>query len=106
MIAIESAATPPRPAVEVQKKTISHRRLFRRKSFWDALLAEGSVGPVVYQGYSYAHHADLYRLDLTPEARARLTEAVASLAPREMRKELQAIAHAARVAFICPRAPA
>jgi hypothetical protein len=106
MIAIESGATPPRPAVEVQKKAISHRQLFRRKSFWDALLAEGSVGSVAYQGYSFAHHADLYRLDLSPEARARLAAAVASLVPRAQRKELQAIEHAARVVFICPRAPA
>ena len=106
MIAIESGATPPRPAVEVQKKSISHRRLFRRKSFWDALLAEGSAAPVAYQGYSFAYHADLYRLDLTPEARTRLTAAVASLVPRALRKDLQAIAHAARVAFICPRGSA
>ena len=104
MIAIESGATPPRPAVEVRKKDISHRRLFRRKSFWDALLAEVAASPVAYQGYSFAHHADLYRLDLGPEARARLISAVASLASREMRKELQAIGQAARVVFICPRA--
>jgi hypothetical protein len=106
VIAIESGAVPPRPAVEVQKKAISHRRLFRRKSFWDALLAEGSVGTVTYQGYSFAHHADLYRLDLSPEARARLTVAVAALIPRAKRKELQGIGHAARVVFICPRAAA
>jgi hypothetical protein len=104
LIAIESGATPPRPAVEVRKKNISHRRLFRRKSFWDALLAEVSASPVAYQGYSFGYRADLYRLDLGPEARARLIAAVAALASRELRKELQAIGQAARVVFICPRA--
>jgi hypothetical protein len=105
-VAIESGATPPRPAVEIQRQAISRSRLFRRRSFWDALLAEVSSSPVAYNGYSFAHHADLYRLELTPEARARLAAAAASLAPRTMRKELQAIAHAARVVFLCPRTSA
>jgi hypothetical protein len=105
-VAIEFGATPPRPALEIQRQDISRSRLFRRRSFWDALLAEVSSTPVTYNGYSFAHHADLYRLDLGPESRIRLAAAAASLAPRAMRKELQAIAHAARVVFICPRASA
>src|ERR1700730_17322085 len=88
-LAIESGATPPRPAVEIQKQAISRSRLFRRRSFWDALLAEVSSNPVTYNGYSFAHHADLYWLELTPEARARLATAAASLAPPALRPELQ-----------------
>jgi hypothetical protein len=106
IVAIESGATPPRPAVEIPRQAISRARLFRRRSFWDALLAEVSSSRVSYQGYSFAHRADLYRLELAPESRARLAAAAASLAPRAMRKELQAIGHAARVVFICPRASA
>lgn len=102
LIAIESGATPPRPAIEVPRKAISHAGLFRRKTFWDAVLAEVSVTPVAYQGYSFGHHADVFRLELTPEARARLA-AAAALAPRELRKDLQAVGQAARIAFICPR---
>ena len=105
IVAIESAATPPRPAVEIQTPAISGRRLFRRRSFWDALLAEVSSSSVAYQGYSFAHHGDRYRLELTPESRGRLAAAV-SFAPRAMQKELQAIGQAARIIFICPRAKA
>jgi hypothetical protein len=105
-IAIESGATPPRPAIEIAKEAISRSGLFRRRSFWDALLAEISLSPVVYQGYSFAHHADLYGLKLTAESRALLTAAAASLAPRAMRKELQAVGQAARIVFICPRGSA
>ena len=101
-IAIESGATPPRPAIEVPRDAISRRGLFRRRTFWDALLGEVSSAAAAYQGYSFGHHADLYRLELTPESRARLTAAT-SVAPREVRKELQAISHAARVVFVCPR---
>lgn len=106
LVAIESGATPPRPILEVQKAAISQRRLFRRGSFWDALLAETASAPVTYHGYSFAHRADLYGLDLSAEARARLAAAAASLAPRAMRKELQAIGGSVRVVFICPRAGA
>lgn len=106
MIAIESGATPPRPTVEIAKDAISLSGLFRRRSFWDALLAEVSSSPVAYQGYSFAHHADLYGLELTTESRKRLAASAVSLAPRAMRKELESIRHAARIIFICPRASA
>jgi hypothetical protein len=106
LVAIESGTSPPRATLEIPKEAISRRGLFRGRSFWDALLAEASSSPVGYHGYSFAHRADLYRLDLTPESRARLAAAAASLAPRPMRKELQALDHAARIVFICPRANA
>lgn len=102
-VAIESSAAPPRPPIELQKQAISGTGLFRRRSFWHALVAETSSTPVIYQGYSFGHHADLYRLELTAESRARLAAAAASLAPRAMRKELLALEHAARIVFICPR---
>ena len=103
MVAIESGATPPRPTIEIAKQAISRSGLFRRRSFWDALLAELSSSPVGYQGYSFGHRADLYRLDLSNEARTRLAAAAASFASRAMRKELLPIANAARVVFVCPR---
>ena len=102
LIAIESGQMPPRPAVEVPREAISRPGLFRRRTFWDALVAEAASAPVAYQGYSFGHHGDLYRLELTPESRARLI-AASSLTPREIRTELQAISHAARVVFVCPR---
>jgi hypothetical protein len=102
-VAIESGATPPRPMIEVPKETISRSGLFRRRSFWDALLAEVASSSVAYQGYSFGYRADLYRLELTDEARNRLATAAASLVPRAMRKDLQPIGSAARVVFICPR---
>jgi hypothetical protein len=104
MVATEFGATPPKPAIEVQKEAIAGTGLFHRRSLWDALLAEAASTHVAYSGYSFAHHADLYRLELTAESRTRLAAAAASLAPRAMRKELQAIGQAARIVFICPRA--
>src|SRR5207245_10988610 len=93
-----------RPTVAIHSLAISRSRLFRRRRFLDVLLAEASSTPFAYHGYSFAHRADLYRLELVPESRARLAAAAASLAPRAMRKELQALDQAARILFICPRA--
>jgi hypothetical protein len=106
IIAIESAATPPRPSAEIEKRAISTSRLFRRQSFWDALLNEVSSNPLAYHGYSFAHRADLYRLELTAESRARLAAAAVALSPRAIRRELEAIRQASRVVFICPRTAA
>src|SRR5260370_17773782 len=100
---MEDGAAAARARIEVQKGAISRRRLFLRRSFWDALLAETASIPVTYHGYSFAHRADLFRLELTAEARARLAGAAASLAPRAMRKDLQTIAGATRIVFILPR---
>jgi len=106
IIAIESVATPPRPSAEIQTRLLSGSRLFHRRSFWDALLREVSSNTLAYHGYSFAHRADLYRLDLTAESRARLTLAAAALSPRAIRKELEGLGQAARVVFICPRSNA
>ena len=103
IVAIDFGTTPPRPMVEIAREAISGRGLFRRRTFWDALLAEVSSRGVAYSGYSYGHRADLYRLELTPESRARLAKSATSLAPRGMRKDLQAIGHAAQIVFVCPR---
>jgi hypothetical protein len=102
LIAIESGQMPPRPAVEIRREAVSRPGLFRRRTFWEALLAEVASARVAYQAYSFGYHADLYRLELTPESRARLIAAT-SIAPRDLRKELQAISNAARIVFVCPR---
>jgi len=100
---IEAPGSPPRASLEVAKSSVSHRGLLRRRSFWDVLLNHAAGGPLAYGGYSYGHHADVYRLELTPQARAELAAAAASLAPRNLRHGLQAVQHAARILFTCPR---
>jgi hypothetical protein len=99
----ESGATPRGPTLELPRDTMSHKGLFQRRSFWDALLAAAAAGPLAYHAYSYAHHADLYRLDLTDNLRAQLTAAAASLAPRALRQGLRPLAQAAHISFVCPR---
>jgi hypothetical protein len=101
---IEDAGTPPHLLAEIERAAASRTSLFRRRSFWDALLAAAAAasGAVSYHGYSYARRADLYRLELTDEARAGLVAASAR-APRNLRRELDVFNRASRVVFVCPR---
>jgi hypothetical protein len=100
---IEDNAVPPRPVIEIERSAASHHGLFRRRIFWDALLAPAASGSINYQGYSYSRRGDLYRVEITVEQRAILAAAAAS-APRNLRKELAGIDRAARIVYVCPRA--
>ena len=93
----------PRPILELEGAAASRKRLFRRRSFWDALLAAAASGPLAYHGYSYQWRADLYRLDLVGEAPAALAKAAKSLAPRDLHRNLRALDRASHIVFICPR---
>jgi len=103
MAVVESAASPPRPSLEITRQAASQAGWFRRRSFWDELLARASAGPLAYHGYSYGHRGDLYRLELAPETRASLAAAAAALAKGNLRHDLQTLNHAARILFVCPR---
>jgi len=99
----EDSATPPRLLIEVERTVASRSGLFRRRSFWEALLSAAAAGSVGYHGYSYARRGDVYHLALTDEHRAALTKA-AGRAPRNLRRELALLERASRIAFVCPRA--
>jgi hypothetical protein len=99
---IEDASTPAHLLIEIERAAASRTSLFRRRSFWNALLAVTAARPVAYHGYSYARRADLYQVGLTQEARAALL-ATAARAPRNLRRELGVFDRAARIVFVSPR---
>ena len=100
---LESAEVPPRAPLELSRAALSRKGLFQRRSFWDGLLAAAAAGPLTYDGYSYVHRADLYRLPFDAESRTRLDAAAQSHAPRKLRRNLRAIDKAAAVLFVCTR---
>jgi hypothetical protein len=55
----------PATRVEIERAAGSERRLFRRRSFWDALMELAEAGGPAYVGYSYRHRADHYSVSLT-----------------------------------------
>ncbi len=89
--------------LELDRKDASHKRLLRRRSVWDVLLGAAETAPPVYAGYSYAHRADLYRLELAVASPAARAAAAEPLAPKSLRRDLRAIAGASHLVFVCPR---
>jgi hypothetical protein len=101
--ALVEGGSPLRALFDLERATLARRRFLRRRSFWDALLALASSGPLAYDGYSYQWHADLYRLALSNERTAALAAEAKSLAPRDLRRNLRALDRATHVIFVCPR---
>lgn len=56
-----------RGSMELEPEIASRRRLFKKTSFWDVLLATVERAPPVYQRYSYSDQADVYQVRLPLE---------------------------------------
>ena len=63
-----------RAAIELTRESASEKRWLRRRSFWQALMEAAALAAPVYQQYSHAEHADLYRAELPLEAARGLRE--------------------------------
>jgi hypothetical protein len=94
---------PPANAIELPREETARRRVFRRKSLWDALMTCACEPATRYLGYSYLRHADVYAAELAPEQAASLARDAETLAPRSLRARLAQIAAATRILFLCPR---
>ena len=60
--------------VEVERAVALRRRLFQRRTFWDALMQLIASGPLEYLCYDYRQRSDRYRCQLSPAAIAGLLE--------------------------------
>jgi hypothetical protein len=92
-----------RTVAEFEPRVAARRRLFRRQSFWEVLLAAARVDPPVYQDYSYLRRGDLYVLVLEPERRVSLGQAARRLGVGELRARAAPVEHAARLVYVCSR---
>jgi hypothetical protein len=101
---LESGGVSPRHLMELDREAGSKRRVFRKQSFWEALLAIAGNENLQYHGYSYGRRADIYRLDLDGEIVVQITEALKRLAPRGLHIVLGTLPAAASILFVCPRA--
>ena len=102
-ILLQGRGSPAGVLLELERKGASRKRLLRRRSVWDVLLAVAATAPPAYSGYSYAYRGDLYKVDLTGESPAALAASAEALAPKNLRRDLRAIANASRLVFVCPR---
>jgi hypothetical protein len=93
-----------RQSIDVKKSDADHKSLFASRSFWDCLLAIAeSAQEIKYGGYSFARHADLYRVELSAEDAANLRRNTEKFASRSQRGAIETLGEVARVVFVCPR---
>ncbi|HKO03729.1 MAG TPA: hypothetical protein VJW51_03215 [Candidatus Acidoferrales bacterium] len=102
LVAAEGA-TSASALAEFAAPAASRRRTFRRRSFWDALLAAAGEQSPGYRSYSYARRGDLYTLDLAAERGAELAQEARRLGTGEVRTQAAALARAARLVYVCAR---
>ena len=100
---LESGGVTPRHLMEIGREAGSKRRIFRKQSFWEALLEIAVDENIQYHGYSYGRTADIYRLDLDGQIVERIAESLKRLAPRGLHIVLGTLPAAASILFICPR---
>ncbi|HBY63187.1 MAG TPA: hypothetical protein DEH78_25475 [Solibacterales bacterium] len=73
--------------VELTAQTAGRRRILRRRSYWDALLAECAAPE--YREYSYRERADLFVASLDAGRAARLREAAKLLAYSALEQQIR-----------------
>ena len=69
----------PRRGLEVTREAGMRRRLFRRRSFWDALLELAARSRPAYIEYSYRQRADVFRTEFDAGASRELEQAAVLL---------------------------
>lgn len=102
-VLFQTGGTPVRTVAELDREEGQRRKLFRGRSFWDALLEVAAAASPTYVEYSYDRRADIYAVMLDGERRARLVELAKSLAPRQFAGELHSLRFATRLLLLCPR---
>jgi len=100
---LESPGTPPRHSLRFSREVAAKIRLFRSRSFWNALMDLTHDHAPTYREYSYAHRADIYTLNLDASAIAHLTHDAARYATRALRAQLAILPKIAQAILICPR---
>ena len=97
------SSTSVNALAEFAAAVASRRRAFRRRSFWDEVLAAAVEQAPVYRGYSYARRGDLYALELAEERRAALAHAAHQFGVGDVRTQAAALLSAARLVYVCRR---
>lgn len=93
----------PRHTFRLRRKDASHKRPFRTRSLWDALMDLTRPAPPAYREYSYALRGDIYAVRPNDAQLAHLLQQAAKLAPRSMRPQLALLPAVTQILFVSPR---
>jgi hypothetical protein len=90
--------------IEIPREAGSRKRLFRRRSFWDVLMALAAQSAPRYLEYSYRERADCYLADLSPAAVQHLRQHARMLKYSRLENQLRS-APLDSIAFYVKRSP-
>ena len=79
-------------AIEIPRAAGERKGLFRRSSFWDALMEVASAPGLAYAGYSYRDRADRYGREISVEETGRLRAASDLVRYTTLRGQLRTVA--------------
>ena len=75
--------------VAVPREDTLKRRMLRKNSFWDELLAVARAGPLHYLEFSHREKADVYRTSLSPQLAAGIAMSATLIASRSLRDQVR-----------------
>jgi len=100
---VAEAAQGASALAEFAAEAAGRRRAFRRRSFWDALVAAAGEQAPSYRSYSYARRGDLYALELAEGRREILAEEARQFGVGDVKTQAAALLNAARLVYVCGR---
>ena len=101
---IAEGGTSAKALAEFAAAEASRRRAFRRRSFWDALVAAAAGEQALsYRSYSYARRGDLYALGLVEGRGEMLAEEARQFGVGDVKSQATALLSAARLVYVCGR---
>ena len=79
-----------RAAVEIPREAGLRKALLRRTAFWEVLMGEAAGAGPRYQDYSYRERADVYGVEFSVEAAARVSAAAGMIVYSTLREQVRA----------------
>jgi hypothetical protein len=76
--------------IEIPREAGTRKPLFRRGSFWEALMSVAATGGPQYVDYSYRERADVYSVPLSIAAVARLRDAAGLVKYATLQQQIRA----------------
>jgi len=73
-LSLRAVLKGPNVRIEISREAASERRMFRKRSFWDALMEYAESAAPRYAGYSYRERADRYTVEVPLAEAVRLRE--------------------------------
>lgn len=102
-VLFETGGGTQRNLIEIAIQEAKEKKLFAKSSPWALLLQAAAEEAPRYEKYSYARHADFFRLTLPFDRAQELFAAILKAAPRRLHSRLNALRRPSALTFVCPR---